>query len=113
MSLIDVSVLDVSVVEVSVLDVSVVKVSVLEVSVLDVSVVEVSVLEVSVLEVSVLEVSVLVRGEAGGGRGGADTALKTKTPHDNVGKNRTVTIRHMRNNVCYFIVTIVLSPYQG
>ena len=38
-------------------------------------------LEVSVLEVSVLEV---MRGEAGGG-GGADTALKTKTPHDNVG----------------------------
>ena len=40
--------------------------------------------EVSVLEVSVLEV---MRGEAGGGGGGADTALKTKTPHDNVGKN--------------------------
>ena len=49
---------------------------------------DVSVLDVSVLEVSVLEVSVLViRGEAGGGRGGADTALKTKTPHDNVGNN--------------------------
>ena len=39
-------------------------------------------LEVSVLEVSVLE----VRGKAGGRGGGADTDLKTKTPHDNVGK---------------------------
>ena len=31
-----------------------------------------------------------VGGEAagGGGRGGADTELKTKTPHVNVGKNR-------------------------
>ena len=52
---------------------------------LDVNVLEVSVLEGSVLDVSVLEV---VREEEGGGRGGsgADTALKTKTPHDNVGK---------------------------
>ena len=67
---------------------------------LKVSVLEVSVLEVSVLEVSVLEVSVLEVTECkcvGGGRrreeedeeeeeGGADTAPKTKTPHDNVGK---------------------------
>ena len=46
-------------------------------------------LEVSVLEVSVLEVSVLeVRGKAGGRGGGADTALKTKTPHDNVGNKK-------------------------
>ena len=29
-----------------------------------------------------------MRGEAGG-EGAADTALKTKTPHDNVGKNPT------------------------
>ena len=50
---------------------------------------QVSVLEVSVLEVSVLEVSVLEEEEGGGGRGGgADTALKTKTPHDNVGNKR-------------------------
>ena len=44
------------------------------------------------LDVSVLEVSV-VEGRAGGGGGGgrggaADTALKTKTPHDNVGNQR-------------------------
>ena len=75
--------LDVSVLEVSVLDVSV-----LEVSVLEVRVLEVRVLEVSVLEVSMLKVSGLVRGEAGGGGGGADTALKTKTPHDNVGNKQ-------------------------
>ena len=62
--------------------------TVLEVSMLDVSVLEVSVLEVSVLDVSVLEVSALelMRGEAGGG-GGADTVLKIKTPHDNMGQN--------------------------
>ena len=56
-----------------------------------VSVVEVSVLDVSVVKVSVLEVlDVTVRrtgGGGGGGRGAADTAPKTKTPHDNVGNN--------------------------
>ena len=49
------------------------------------------------LEVSVLEVS--WRREAGGGEGegAADTALKTKTPHDNVGNEWTGHRHNIKN----------------
>ena len=44
---------------------------------------------VSVVDVSGDDVSVLSGRKArGGGEGAADTALKTKTPHDNVGNKR-------------------------
>ena len=44
---------------------------------------------VSVVDVSNDDVSVLSGRKArGGGEGAADTALKTKNPHDNVGKKK-------------------------
>ena len=42
---------------------------------------------VSLIDVSVVEVEWRKAGGGEGGEGAADTALKTKTPHDNVGNN--------------------------
>ena len=47
-----------------------------------------------------------MRGEAGG-EGAADTALKTKTPHDNVGNNLSLELRY--ENVMSHLDTINLK----